>query len=97
MGASRIAELSSLIATHTANVDSRLAANGFPSPSFEPDQPLNPSSDESIAASRQVVLEATDELHALMLGPASILTSPTVRHAFCLYHTYIVQLSNNCD
>ncbi|KAL8831915.1 MAG: hypothetical protein Q9191_000594 [Dirinaria sp. TL-2023a] len=70
MASTRIAELSSLIATHTANVDAYLAAIGSSSPSFEPGQASNTLSDEPIAVSRQIILDATDELHALMLGPA---------------------------
>lgn len=78
MSASRIAELSALIATHTAQIDHHLASNGLSSPSFEPTQPSDLLSDKAIAQSRQSVLEATDELHALMLGPTGILTSTTV-------------------
>lgn len=79
MGPSRVSELSSLIATHTAKIDAYLDSRDLPSPTFEPEQPLNVFFDEAIAISRQAILEATDELHALMLGPIGILTSPSVR------------------
>ena len=91
MATTRIAELSSLIAINTANIDEHLARNGLPSPSFEPSG--TSLSDEKIAASRQIILEATDELHALMLGPAGILTNPSVcvppisKHADGLHRT----------
>ncbi|KAL8794436.1 MAG: hypothetical protein Q9195_003023 [Heterodermia aff. obscurata] len=88
MATTRLAELSSLIATHTATIDEHLALNNLPSPSFSADQPPNTlSCNETIAASRQIVLEATDELHALMLGPAEPTLRRLLRHAMS-YHIF---------
>ena len=81
MASSRIAELSSLIATHTAKIDASLASRNLPSPSFGPKQPPGLFADEEVTHSRQAVLEATDELHALMQGPVGILTYPSVRRS----------------
>ena len=80
MGASRIAELSRLITTNTALIDAHLTSKGSPSLSFEPGQALNTLCDVLIATFRQIVLEAIDELYALILGSIGILTSPTVGH-----------------
>lgn len=55
MGPSRVSELSSLIATHTAKIDAYLDSRDLPSPTFEPEQPLNVFSDEAIAISRQAI------------------------------------------
>ncbi|KAL2059185.1 hypothetical protein ABVK25_000477 [Lepraria finkii] len=76
MAASRMAELALLIATNTANIDTHLASKGLPTPSFDANQPAHLLNDTELAAARRAVLEATDELHALMLGPIGILTSP---------------------
>ena len=79
MARSRIAELASLIANRTADIDNHLAAKGLPTPSFDADQPTHLLNDSKLATSRRNIIEATDELHALMLGPVGILTSPSVR------------------
>jgi hypothetical protein len=73
-----MAELSLLIATNTANIDMHLASKGLPTPSFDASQPDHLLNDDELAESRRAVLEATDELHALMLGPIGILTFPPV-------------------
>ena len=77
MTTSRISELATIIAASTAALDAAVAAQGLPSPSFSADSPPNLLSHQSIAPLRQRLLEATDELHALMLGPAGLLI-PTV-------------------
>ena len=79
MAGSRIAELASLIAKSTAQIDTHLAAEGHPTPSFDADQPTHLLNDSKLTTSRRNIIEATDELHALMLGPVGILTSPSVR------------------
>ena len=79
MAGSRIAELASLIAESTADIDRHLADEGHPTPSFDADQPSDLLNDSKLATSRRNIIEATDELHALMIGPVGILTSPSVR------------------
>jgi len=79
MATNRIAELASLIAVNTAAVDAHLDSSNLPTPSFGPGFPAQVLSEAKIAASRQVILEATDELHSLLLGPVGALTSPSVR------------------
>ena len=74
MPTSRISELTSIIAAKTAEIDAYTTSEGLPSPSFDVNNPPRLLSDPRIAASRLAVLEATDELHALMLGPVGILT-----------------------
>lgn len=79
MGNDRSSELSSIIASHTSAINTYLVQNDLPSPSFQPGAPSEVLSAGSIVQSRQAILEATEELHALMLGPVGILTSPYVR------------------
>jgi hypothetical protein len=50
-------------------LESYLQSEGLPSPSFSPSFPAKLPLPESIAASQQQVLEASDELHCLLLGP----------------------------
>ena len=79
MTSSRISELAAIIATNTEKVDLQLAAEGFPTPSFDADSPPRLLQNSRIVASRQAILDATDELHALMLGPIGIFTTQPVR------------------
>lgn len=74
----RIAELASTIATNTAKIDAYNAEKGLPSQSFDPDAPSKYDYPPEIEHARQQVLGATDELHALMAGPASAFVKPSV-------------------
>lgn len=78
MATSRIAELATIIATHTKQIDAHLATKGLPSPSFDPESPAEALLDSEVIASRQSILDATDELHALMQGPVDIITARPV-------------------
>jgi hypothetical protein len=66
---SRISELASIIQRQTAVVDEYLKANGLPTPSFDASYQPALQFTEDISAARDAVLEAMDELQALMLGP----------------------------
>ncbi|CAO1605807.1 hypothetical protein XANCAGTX0491_009313 [Xanthoria calcicola] len=81
--APRIAELASIITANTAKIDEHFTANGINEISFDENAGEVLSGPE-LAAARQAVLEATDELHALMLGPAGILTTPS--------HNFLISL-----
>lgn len=76
--ASRIAELASLVTTTTAILDSYLAENGKPSPSFNINAPVNlgiaPEA-EKIEKARVTALSACIELHDLLLGPQKLMTT----------------------
>ncbi|KAF2791438.1 putative O-methyltransferase [Melanomma pulvis-pyrius CBS 109.77] len=74
---SRIVELANIIQTNTQAVDGYLASKGLPAPSFAADNPptLLFGHGAEIEASRQAVVDATDELQALMLGPTGTLSS----------------------
>lgn len=82
MPPNRTVELASVIATKTEVVDDYLNSHGLPPLSFEPmeksQQYILP---DSVQAAQNAILEATDELHALMLGPMGILTQQLVRIA----------------
>ena len=79
MPSSRIVELASIITTKTSQVDDYLSTHGLPGLSFEPTRESQEHTlPESVQAAQNAVLEATDELHALMLGPMGILTAQLV-------------------
>ena len=69
MAPSRIVELSSIISENTAKVDSYLTEQNLPFPSFDPSSEFTPALPRDIKVFQDAVLEATDELNALLLGP----------------------------
>ncbi|KAF7930035.1 hypothetical protein BELL_0651g00040 [Botrytis elliptica] len=74
--ATRIAELAATIQRNTSKVDEYLTSNNIPSPSFDVSCPFRLSLPPDIQASRNAILEASDELTALMLGPVESLIPP---------------------
>ncbi|KAF4628102.1 hypothetical protein G7Y89_g10046 [Cudoniella acicularis] len=72
----RIVELASIISEHTSKVDAYLISHNLPTPSFNISYPPKLPLPAEIQASRDAVLEATDELTALMLGPIESLIPP---------------------
>lgn len=81
---SRIVELSSAIHSNTAIVDEYLTSNALPPLSFGVDSPLKMDFPDSIAAAKMAVLEAMDELKALMLGPVPMIVDD-VAHNVCSF------------
>lgn len=69
MTSSRIVELANSIQTNTVKLDQYCSSHGVPSPSFDIDTPLEIHLPDDIEACRVAILEATDELHALTMGP----------------------------
>lgn len=69
----RISELAAIITSSTSKIDSHLLSKGLPTPSFDTDAPSHLLFDKEILSCRQVILEATDELNALMRGPIAML------------------------
>ena len=68
--ASRIAELASKIQAETANIEEHLLSQGVKSPSWDLDTPPQvPLHTHAAQASQNAILEAMDELKALILGP----------------------------
>ncbi|KAK0663249.1 O-methyltransferase gsfB [Lasiodiplodia hormozganensis] len=70
---SRLSELTALIQRETAKIEQHLAANGLPALSFDPHAPLDfpvPASNTEIQQARRAVINATQELHDLMVGPS---------------------------
>lgn len=88
MTVTRIAELSSIIATNTAHIDSYLTSRDLPSPSFDADVAPGILATNCLTAARQAVLEATYELHALMQGLVLLLMD----HAVCADVEYLVTM-----
>ena len=74
MPTTRIAELASIINENTAKFEEYLSSHNLPTPSFEPDALLKYDLPPEIAQSRQSIIEASDELHHLMIGPIDVLT-----------------------
>ena len=81
MSNDRILEIATIIKDETVKLNQFLASEGLSTFSFEPDAPVTYDLPLEIESSRQRVLEATDELHALLLGPIGILTTPYVRRS----------------
>ncbi len=75
----RISELSSIISKATSKYDNYLSAQALPTPSFDPGAPPFLPLPGDVAEAKQIVLEATDELHALIAGPLGTLFTPYVR------------------
>lgn len=77
----RILELASVISTSVSSINEYLGLNGLPTPSFDPDAPrILPN---EIDAARNAVLDATAELHDLLLEPADLLrTFGSVRQSY---------------
>ena len=81
MALSRTSELVSIIASNTAQIENYLGKRGLSQLSFDPGPDSQLHQYKEIACQRQAVLNATDELHALMLGPKGILMSQPVSEA----------------
>ncbi|KAI0835695.1 putative O-methyltransferase [Hypoxylon sp. FL0890] len=81
---SRIAELAATIATHTSRVDTYLAEKGLPHPSFEADGPVDLGLPPDVEQSRNIVLEASQELNDLLQGPRNILFNHQHNQLLCL-------------
>jgi hypothetical protein len=73
MSQSRIAELASAVAQHTNHVDSYLAENNLPHPSFDADGPVELGLPADIEQSRIAALQASQELHDLLQGPRDLI------------------------
>lgn len=78
----RIKELSSVIASSTSSFDNYLSAQALPTPSFDPGTPPFLPLPPNVAEARQQILEATDELHALIAGPLGTLFTPYLSSMF---------------
>ena len=78
MPPNRTSELASIIALNTAKVEEYLAKNELPPLTFDVGSDVLPHDHSQISQERQAVLDATEELHALMLGPKASLMSQQV-------------------
>lgn len=65
---SRIVELAQIISESVAKIDGALAKEGLPVLSFDEDAPAGYLPKE-LSGARDAVLDATDELHDLLLEP----------------------------
>lgn len=85
MTTTRIAELSQRIATNTTKINAFFVANNIPEPSFSLDASPHlaiPQTETEILSARREVINDTQELRELMLGPREHLSSYDVRLPF---------------
>jgi hypothetical protein len=75
---SRIVELASEIQTQTAKIDSYLSSQGLPSPSWDLDTPPSIVLSDAARAAQDALLEAMEELKALIQGPETFLVEKAV-------------------
>lgn len=83
----RITELSSLIARETEKINDFFAAQGLPAPSFDEDAPISlpiPDDAKDIVTARILVIEACNELKALLKGPKELLAFNVRNYFSCL-------------
>ena len=86
MSPSRIVELAAIIQEHTTLVDTYLTSNKLPTPSFDISYPIRVAVPPTIQASQEAILDASDELSALIVGPAGISARQPVRTPHFFYH-----------
>jgi hypothetical protein len=80
----RISKLAELIQGNIEKVDNYLNAEGIKSPSFDIDTPANLKLSPEIEQAKEAILDATDELQRLLLGPQQCLTQSSVPSMVCL-------------
>lgn len=74
MSSSRITELATLVQANTAKVDKYLRQHNLPFPSFNEDGPVDFQIDsDEVQNARTAAMEASLELHDLLLGPSMCL------------------------
>lgn len=69
----RLTDLTQIIQAETIKIEQYFAANGLPGLSFDPNAPLDfpvAASNSEIQQARRAVINATQELHDLMVGPS---------------------------
>lgn len=87
---SRLSELALVIQRHTCIIDEFLSSKGLLSPSFDLDTALNLP--DAVLESRNAILQATDELSALVQGPLPFLMNMVIKQV----GETLVDLNNKC-
>ena len=86
MALTRIAELAGQIRDNTAKVDEYLQSEGLPSPSFDEDGPVDfKIEDKNVQFAREAAIDASLELHQLLLGPALCLRPVVSKRPFHIF------------
>lgn len=70
--ASKIAELSSVIARNTARVDEYIRSHNLSPPSFQVDGPVDLKLPEEVEEARVAAIDASQELNDLLRGPIAL-------------------------
>jgi hypothetical protein len=89
MALPRIVELARRIASNTDALSSYLETHQLPTPTFEVDGPadtLVPKDEAGVEAARVAIIDDTEELRRLALGPREYLMSYTVSSGPCPEH-----------
>ena len=85
MSSNRIVQLSNSIQENTAKFDAFFSSHGIPTPSFGVETPLELEFPNDIKSCRSTILEATDELHTLVLGPTQTVNwLRVIEHQICI-------------
>jgi hypothetical protein len=91
----RLTELTDIITTNTKKIEDYFSANGIPGLSFDTSAPGDfpvPTSNQEIQAARRIVVNATQELHDLLVGPRESLrwgAWSVCKSSLLCHHTYI--------
>lgn len=88
-----IVQLASRIAANTTKLNTYIEAHHLPTPSFDvngPKDTLVPKEEKDVEAARVAIIDDTQELRRLVLGPREYLMSYTVSLEF--YWIYISNL-----
>lgn len=102
MPRTKIVELASIIYEHTQKIDTYLTSQNLPTPSFNSAYPPKLSLPLGIQNGQEAVLEASDEITALMLGPAGCIAHQSVRASISRFSCIsdlkmsIAQCMDNC-
>ncbi|OKL61872.1 hypothetical protein UA08_02509 [Talaromyces atroroseus] len=91
----KITELSTSISRNVAKINRFNEENDLPTQSFEPNAPTTYDYPPDIEEARQAVLLATDELHALMAGPANALMAPSHNVQTSIHAMYRFKIANS--
>ncbi len=86
--ASKIAELSSVIARNTASVDEYIRSHNLSQPSFDVDSPVDLKLPDGVEEARVAAIDASQELNDLLRGPIALVRpvvsrSPNTKKSCC--------------
>jgi hypothetical protein len=85
-----IIELADIIASNTTKYNEYLVSNGLPPPTHTPSEKETPLDvPENIASLREQTIEASHELHELLIGPVGVSLTAYARVRPKLLHPFL--------